>query len=255
MSTRGNRGRMSSRGVGRDTAVPLPSAVAASAVSEEFAREVVRAVQGALARNEEDNRRILKLTKEFLRSNPPEFLGEARPLEAESWLEQITKTLDMLRVKDEGLRISLATFQLKGDANYWLKYVKGTIDATWIAFTEAFLAKYFPPSALERLRKQFVELRQDAALLAQFEMRFTSLSRFAPELVATEERRCYEFEGRLRDDIREKVARSMWKNYFALVEAAAHVEAMVSSVGRVREEATLVTPTVHKHPKLSKRWR
>ncbi|XP_028060636.1 dammarenediol II synthase-like [Camellia sinensis] len=69
-------------------------------------------------------------------------------------------------------------------------------------------------------------------------MRFTSFSRFAPELVATEERCCYEFERRLRDDIWEKVVGSMWENYFDLVEAAAHAEAVVSSVGRIREEAT-----------------
>lgn len=130
-----------------------------------------------------------------------------------------------------------------------------TVGATWVAFTEAFLAKYFPPSARERLGKQFVELRQDVTPLAPFEMRFTSLSRFAPELVVTEERRCYEVKRQLRDDIWEKVVKSKWKNYFDLVEATAHAEAVVSSVGRVREEATSITPTVHKYTRLSKRWR
>ncbi|KAF5956053.1 hypothetical protein HYC85_008909 [Camellia sinensis] len=55
MSTRGNRVWMSGRSIGRDTAVPLPPAVAASAIGEEVAREVVRVVQDALARNEGDN--------------------------------------------------------------------------------------------------------------------------------------------------------------------------------------------------------
>ncbi|XP_028078604.1 uncharacterized protein LOC114280435 [Camellia sinensis] len=113
--------------------------------------------------------------------------------------------LDMLIVEDEGLRVALATFQLKGTANYWWKYVKGTVGTTWVAFIEAFLTKYFPPSARERLWEEFVELRQGATPLVQFERRFVSLSRFAPELVAIEERRCYEFERRLHDDIREKV--------------------------------------------------
>ncbi|XP_028121082.1 receptor-like protein 43 [Camellia sinensis] len=108
MSTRGNRGQMGSRSVNKGTMVPLAPIVVASAVREKVAREIVRAMQGALARNEGDNGRTLKLTKKFLPSNPPEFLGEAKPLEAESWLEQITKTLDLLRVENEGLRISLA---------------------------------------------------------------------------------------------------------------------------------------------------
>lgn len=100
-----------------------------------------------------------------------------------------------------------------------------------------------------------MELRLDDAPVAQFEMRFTSLSRFAPELEATEERRCYEFERRLCFDIREKVAGSFWKDYYNLVEAAAHVEAMVVSDGRDREETISVSPTVLKRSRLSKGWR
>ena len=115
----------------------------------------MRAVQDALAHTEGGRGHALKLTKEFFRSGPPEFVGEAKPLEAESWLEQITKTLDMLRVEDEELRVSLATFQLKSDASYWWKKTKNNVGGTWVAFTEAFLAKYFPPSARERLREQF----------------------------------------------------------------------------------------------------
>lgn len=53
----------------------------------------------------------------------------------------------MLKVEDEGLSISLASFQLKGDARYWWKYAKNTVGNTWVPFTEAFLAKYFPSFA------------------------------------------------------------------------------------------------------------
>ncbi|KAF5932586.1 hypothetical protein HYC85_028757 [Camellia sinensis] len=255
MSTRGSRGRLSSRNAGRGTAVPLAPAVAASAVGEVVASEIVRAVQDALARTEGGSGHALKLTKEFFRSGPPEFVGEAKPLKAESWLEQITKTLDMLRVEDEELRVSLATFQLKSDASYWWKNAKNNVGSTWVAFTEAFLAKYFPPSARERLRDQFLELRQDDTPVAQFEMRFASLSRFAPELVATEERRCFEFERRLCFDIREKVAGSFWKDYYYLVKAAAHMEAMVASDVGVKEETIAVSSSVPKHSRLSKGWR
>lgn len=78
---------MGNRSVGRGMAVPLAPVVSASTVGEEVAREAVRAVQDALARNERDNGRTLKLIKEFLHSNPLEFWGDARPLEVESWLE------------------------------------------------------------------------------------------------------------------------------------------------------------------------
>ncbi|XP_028066175.1 DNA-binding protein HEXBP-like [Camellia sinensis] len=65
--------------------------------------------------------------------------------------------------------------------------------------------------------------------VAEFEASFSSLSRFAPELVATEERRCFEFEQWLRMEILFKVARNMIREYDRLVEAAAHVEITVEA--------------------------
>ncbi|XP_028093667.1 uncharacterized protein LOC114293747 [Camellia sinensis] len=64
--------------------------------------------------------------------------------------------------------------------------------------------------------------------VAEFEAAFSSLSRFALELVATEEHRCYEFEQRLRK-ILFKVAGNMIQDYDRLVEAAAHVEIIVEA--------------------------
>ncbi|XP_028059575.1 uncharacterized protein LOC114263269 [Camellia sinensis] len=63
--------------------------------------------------------------------------------------------------------------------------------------------------------------------VAEFEAAFSSLSRFAPELVATEERRCIEFEKKLRTKILFKVAGNMIQKYAHLVEATAHVETTV----------------------------
>lgn len=45
--------------------------------------------------------------------------------------------------------------------------------------------------------------------MAKFEAAFTSLSRFAPELVASEERRCIEFERKLRHGLKMRVGGSM----------------------------------------------
>ncbi|KAF5931869.1 hypothetical protein HYC85_028040 [Camellia sinensis] len=100
----------------------------------------------------------------------------------------------------------------------------------------------FPPSAREELRKQFVELRQGTTPLVRFERWFSNLLRFAPELVETEELRCFEFESKLRGDIRDRIAGSWHRSYRVLVEAAAHVEAAVLAMGQSGEEATSATP-------------
>ena len=63
--------------------------------------------------------------------------------------------------------------------------------------------------------------------MVEIEAAFISLSRFAPELVATEECRCLEFEKRLRTRLMFKVARSMIRDYGRLVETASHLETVM----------------------------
>ena len=60
--------------------------------------------------------------------------------------------------------------------------------------------------------------------MAEFEAIFISLSRFASELVATEERRCLEFDKRLRTELMFKVVGSMIRDYGRLVEVTAHLD-------------------------------
>ena len=57
------------------------------------------------------------LKREFFRSNPEEFVGDPKePLKADEWLEQMSKTFEMLGIEDGALKVTLASFQLKGDA-------------------------------------------------------------------------------------------------------------------------------------------
>ncbi|XP_028105693.1 uncharacterized protein LOC114304741, partial [Camellia sinensis] len=169
------------------------------------------------------------LTREFLRAKPNEFHGGPDPKKADEWLEQTVKTFEMLHIEDGELRVTLASYYLKGDASQWWKYAKGRIAPTWEAFVKAFQDKYLPPTARERLRQEFKNLKQLNMSVAEFEAAFSSLSRFAPELVATKERCCFEFEQRLTTKILFKVAENMIREYDRLVEAAAHVEIIVEA--------------------------
>ena len=87
--------------------------------------------------------------------------------------------------------------------------MRGRIGGTWEAFVNAFQEKFLSPAAREKLRDQFCQLKQLSLSVAEFEVTFTSLSRFAPELVASEERRCVEFERKLRHGLKMRVGGSM----------------------------------------------
>ncbi|KAF5932832.1 hypothetical protein HYC85_029003 [Camellia sinensis] len=56
------------------------------------------------------------LTREFLWAKPEEFHGGPKPTKADEWLEQTVKTFEMLHIEDSELRVTLASYYLKGDA-------------------------------------------------------------------------------------------------------------------------------------------
>ncbi|KAF5931790.1 hypothetical protein HYC85_027961 [Camellia sinensis] len=205
--TMSGRGRGARRGRPARQEVPLPSeipAVQEGVGQANVAEPVGQQAMGALAREIAGALGILRagnqaaeagpsfLKREFFRPNPDEFIGDPKePLKADEWLEQMSKTFEMLGIEDGALKVTLASFQLKGDAGQWWKYEKARVGGIWEAFVNAFQ------------------------------------ERFAPELVASEERRCYEFERKLRRGLKLRVGGSYIREYRHLVDAAAHMEIMM----------------------------
>ena len=88
----------------------------------------------------------VRLIKDFKAFVPPVFRGGINFLEAEHWLKEVKKILDVLEVPEER-RVSLASFMLRDEADSWWDMVKSTHDVPhmgWTQFEELLLAKYFP---------------------------------------------------------------------------------------------------------------
>ncbi|XP_058202780.1 uncharacterized protein LOC131317231 [Rhododendron vialii] len=95
---------------------------------------------------------------------------------------------------------------------------------TWAEFEVLFKEQYFPETNHDQLRKEFEKLEQGNMTVLEFALKFQSLSRFAPELVATEERKCRRFEKGL-DDIVKRMVMAQCKGRFAdVVECARSIE-------------------------------
>ncbi|XP_028089526.1 uncharacterized protein LOC114289892 [Camellia sinensis] len=154
---------------------------------------------------------------------------------ADEWLEQITKSFEILDIWVGELWVVLASYQLKGDADQWWKYAKGQIEHTWEEFSHAFQEKYLSPTTRERLWREFEELEQFDSTVAEFEATFKSLSHFAPDLVAMKVRRCLEFEKRLRPKILMSVMGNMNWDYERLVEFVAHIKIMLEGEEKRRQ--------------------
>ncbi|CAL9004568.1 unnamed protein product [Prunus brigantina] len=72
-------------------------------------------------------------------------------------------------------------------------------------------------------RSQFLYLKQGSMSVVEYEHKFNELSRFAPELVATEEDRRRRFEGGLWWEIQVVVTANTYPNMKALAQAAERV--------------------------------
>ncbi|XP_057471109.1 uncharacterized protein LOC130759922 [Actinidia eriantha] len=170
--------------------------------------------------------------KPFLQLRPPTFRGEPDPLVAEDLLEQVTSALDTILVIEEELRVLFASYQLQGAALEWWK-TEESVAKKWEPFKKAFLDQYFIKMAKEALRMEFINIVQESMTMAQYEAKFTSLSKFAKAFVSTEERKAKQFMRGLRLSIRNKIAGNLIKVYSTMVSSAVAIEETLNETRKI----------------------
>ncbi|GFZ06902.1 hypothetical protein Acr_18g0010720 [Actinidia rufa] len=156
------------------------------------------------------------LHEQFMKLNPPEFVGAIVPLVAEEWLKKLDAIFEVMEVTDEQ-KLILATFMLRGEARNWWESMRRMQNAqpegvpmSWQRFVDIFNDQYFP--------------------------RIYPLSRFAPEMVRTEDMKCRRFEQGLDLQIRSRVAMFEINIYSDLVNKARIAEREVMELQNRREQ-------------------
>ena len=173
----------------------------------------------------------VSLIREFKVLTPPIFRGGPNFLEAENWMKEIKKILDVMIVPDER-RVSLA-FMLRDEADNWWDMIK-TTQMVWMQFEELLLSNYF----LEAIRRQksveFIHLVQRNMTMTEYAAKFTQLSRYALIAVANEHMRAEQFQEGLRLKIRAQVAPFMLHTYNEVVARALVIEREMEEAQRLR---------------------
>ncbi|XP_027158420.1 uncharacterized protein LOC113760043 [Coffea eugenioides] len=164
----------------------------------------------------------------FLKFGPPKFYGGPEPEIAEGWWERISDIFAALNYT-EVRQVTFAAFQFEGAARSWWNLVRTNWDTnhtprTWANFTREFNAKFLPPLIQEKREDDFIKCKQGAMSVAEYEVQFTKLSRFAPELVATEQRRVRRFVQGLNVEVQEGLAAVRIDTFADAVEKAQRVE-------------------------------
>ena len=127
---------------------------------------------------------------------------------ADHWFMQVEKVLEAMEITSDATKIILAAFQLEGEAQVWWKWARTSRDLeamTWAEFQELFMGKYFPDIARHAKAQEFLEMKKGAMTVMDYVDRFTELTRFADDYVATYMAKVRRFENGLKLSIRARI--------------------------------------------------
>ena len=128
---------------------------------------------------------------------------------------------------------------LNKEADHWWRMTKRLLEdqepIVWSQFREAFYKKYFPDSIRQQKVGKFVHLEQGDLTVAQYEAKFTELSRFAPQLIATEEEKTLKFQDGLKPYMKNKISILKLSIYLELVDRALIVKKDNEELHQYRE--------------------
>ncbi|XP_057490945.1 uncharacterized protein LOC130776710 [Actinidia eriantha] len=96
------------------------------------------------------------LHEQFMKLDPPEFVGATDPLVAEEWLKKLDAIFEVMEVTDEQ-KLTLTTFMLRGE--------------------------YFPHIYRMQKEQEFMSLKKGTMSMVEYEKKITALSRFALEMI------------------------------------------------------------------------
>ncbi|GFS42926.1 hypothetical protein Acr_00g0082620 [Actinidia rufa] len=179
--------------------------------------------------------RAMEVAREFRKLNPPMFDGvSSDPLVADHWLLKIRKLFDVLDVTEDAVRVKLVACQLSGEANEWWKSILATRKASrGLART----AGNVNEPDIENM--SWAEARNHDCV--EYAMKFHALSRFAPELVSTEEKKCKRFIQGLDGSIQKFVMSGGHTNFAVVLELARKLEALGVNKKNARPPTTTVS--------------
>ncbi|XP_027168564.1 uncharacterized protein LOC113768415 [Coffea eugenioides] len=95
---------------------------------------------------------------------------------------------------------------------------------TWENFIREFNEKFLPPLIQEKREDEFIKLRWGVSSVAEYEGKFTNLSKYAPELVTNERRRIRCFVQGLNAEIQKGLAAARISTFTETLEKAQRVE-------------------------------
>ena len=157
----------------------------------------------------------------MVRYRPIDFMGkkDAEPAMAENWLERTERMLVQMHCTAEE-KLECAISLLQEEAYHcWVSVIRiaPPESVTWKFFLDEFKKQYVGRIYLNNMRRGFHNLKQRQMSVIEYQREFTRLSKYAPEILVSEEERCRKFEDGLNDHIRAHVTRFCHEDFSKIV--------------------------------------
>ncbi|XP_015084140.1 uncharacterized protein LOC107027498 [Solanum pennellii] len=126
--------------------------------------------------------------RDFVRMNPPIFLGSKVNENPQEFLDGVYKVLCSIGVTYRE-KAELCSYQLRDVSHIWYTQwkdnrpeISGPIE--WDEFKEAFPGMYFPQDRREIKVEESINLKQRNMSVAEYSLKFSTLSRYGLSLVS-----------------------------------------------------------------------
>ncbi|KAL0539863.1 hypothetical protein IC582_024084 [Cucumis melo] len=121
------------------------------------------------------------------------------------WLSSLETIFRYMKCPEDQ-KVQCAVFMLTDRGTAWWETTERMLGGdvsqiTWQQFKESFYSKFFSASLRDAKRQEFLNLEQGDMTVEQYDAEFDMLSRFVPEMIATEAARADKFVRGLRLDI------------------------------------------------------
>ncbi|XP_052882281.1 uncharacterized protein LOC108488115 [Gossypium arboreum] len=135
-----------------------------------------------------------------------EFRGRSDddPVKAEYWLQSLVRIFKQMDCSPEDYLLCVVSLLNEETYNWW-ETVEAVVPAeklTWEFYQNEFKKKYVGKRYLDKKKREFLDLRQGNKSMAEYEREFVYLSKYARDIVPTEEEMSIRFEEGLNDEIR-----------------------------------------------------
>jgi hypothetical protein len=165
--------------------------------------QLMQTITHLLAQNNNNNHRgqhrnvpegFEKKVENFNNLRPPAFDNSIDPMDADNWLREIEKKLELSELTEEEC-VTMAARQLIGTASaWWDSYYDlhpHPLHIGWDEFVAAFRNHHIPEAVMDRKADKFQHLKMRGMSMQEYANRFEELMRYVPDDTNIEKKKVY----------------------------------------------------------------